>query len=204
MTLPYRPLKEIEKDPFDRTLEHILKKLDQDEPIKPSDINQIMVAAQVQDGIASYREQARDMSKRALREEDHNSALLGRHLEEKFGPRPVRCHAHAIVAGNHKLSAPLRFIMAKLRIRIDDVDNGCWLPENTAATPHPAFPKAPPHSRIHRYNYYFWISSRLSSIRDEKIFRTNLKLIAKMLYTAGFPDYLLLAKGVGLPNKGRV
>ncbi len=158
MALPYHPPKEIEKDPLDRTLERILNKLDQEEPIKQSDINQIIVAAQGQDGIARHREQARNMSTRALREEEHNSAFLGRYLEAKFGPRPERCHAHAIVGGSHKLSAALRFIMAKLQIRIDDVDNGCWLPENTAATPHPAFPKAPSHSRIHRYNYFFWIS----------------------------------------------
>ena len=144
------------------------------------------------------------MNSRALREEEHNSATLGRHLEEKFGPRPPRCHAHAIVAGKHPLAAPLRLMMSRLSIRIDDVDNGCWLPENTAATPHPSFPKAPPHSRIHRYNYYFWIRTRLSTITKENNFRNNLKFIAQMLYTGDIPDYLLLPKGVSLPNQGRI
>lgn len=201
MALPELPLKEIEKDSIDRTLDRILKKLDQEEQIGFADINQVIVAAQVQEGITRYRAQARDMTPRALREEEHNSAILGRHLEEKFGPRPLRCHAHAIIAGKHKYSAALRLIMARLKIRIDDVDNGCWLPENIAATPHPAFPKAPPHSRIHRFNYYFWIDSRLSAIRNEKLFRNNLKLISQMLYTGAMPQYVLLPRRTGLPDQ---
>lgn len=204
MPLPNRTVMYHEMNHLDRTLDRILSILDSDKPIQQTDINQVVVAAQVQDGIERYREQGRKLDQRALRDEEHNSALLGKHLVEKFGPRPPRCHAHAIVAGRHYLSAPLRFIMAKLGIRIDDVDNGCWLPENSAATPHPAFPKAPPHSRIHRYNYYFWISSRLSAIRDEEKFRHNLKLLARMLYTGVFPKYVLLPKRSGLPNGVRV
>lgn len=204
MTIPQKPLMVHEMNHLERTLDNILSGLDEKEPISRIDINQVVVAAQVQNGIDSYREQGRNMNPRALRDEEHNSALLGKHLEEKFGPRPSRSHAHAIVAGRHSYSAALRFVMARLGIRIDDVDNGCWLPENTAATPHPVFPNAPPHSRIHRYNYYFWISSRLSAIRNEATFRINLKLIAKMLYTGKFPDYVLLPKGADLPSGGGV
>lgn len=194
MAIPDTSPKFADKDLVDRTLDDILSTLENDGSLKVSDINRIKVAAQVQAGIDRYRAEAQEMSSKALREEEHNSARLGRHLEERFGPRPPRCHAHALVAGKHIYAAELRLIMAKLKIRIDDVDNGCWLPENSAATPHPAFPNAPPHSRIHRYNYFFWVNSRLSSIRDEKLYRTNLRLIARMLYTGKFPEYVMLKK----------
>ena len=72
-------------------------------------------------------------------------------------------------------------------------------PESTAATPHPEMPKAPPHSRIHRYNYYFWIDSRMKSITEENKFRKALKFTALNLYQAKFPDYVMLKKGCGLP-----
>lgn len=161
-------------------------------------MNQVAVAASVQNGIERYREKASKLSAQSLRTEDHQSPLLGAHLEEKFGPRPQKVHAHAIVAGKHQLAAQIRLRMASLKIGIDDVDNGCWLPENSAATPHPAMPDAPPHSRIHRYNYYFWINSRLASVAQNQTFRNRLKLIAQMLYTGRMPDYVMLPKGQGL------
>ena len=181
----------------DRTIARIVETLDKE--ISQSDFNKVAVMASVQSGIDRYRQKARDMTTPALETEQHKSVALGKHLEEKFGPRPPRTHAHAIVAGKHQLAAPLRLAMAFLKIRIDDVDNGCWLPENTAATPHPAMPKAPPHSRIHRYNYYFWISSRLTPVAEnETLFRTGLKILAREMYTGSHPDYLLLPKGRGI------
>lgn len=187
-----------EKNSVDKVIERIINTLDGE--ISQSDLSKVAVAACVADGIEKYRQAGTCMDARSIRLEEHCSALLGAQLEARFGPRPPRCHAHAIVAGKHALSAPLRLIAAKLKIRIDDPDNGCWLPESTAATPHPMMPSAPPHSRIHRYNYYFWLSSRLEGIRNPNVFRTGLKLIAKMLYTGTIPDYVLLPKGQGLPR----
>lgn len=188
-----------EKNHLDRTLDRILANLDKDEPITASHLGQITVAAQVQTGLDRYRAGVSRMSTRALEVERHDSARLGQHLVEKFGPRPPRCHAHAIVAGKQTYAAELRLAMAMLKIRIDDVVNGCWLPENTAATPHPAFPSAPPHSRIHRSNYYFWISTQLAPfVRNKGMFEMRLKLIARMLYTGKFPKYVMLPKGQGL------
>jgi hypothetical protein len=201
MPIPEKPTLYAEMNLLDKVIANILS---QNKGITQSDLNRVTVAAQVQTGIDKYREEAKGMTKEAFLSEEHNSLRLGWHLQEQYGSRPPRCHAHAIVAGKHHLSAPLRLVMAKLQIRIDDVDNGCWLPENTAATPHPAFPSAPPHSRIHRHNYYFWIDSRLSPIRNEGLFRTNLNLIAKMLITGTFPSSVLLPKSAGLSNGGRL
>ncbi|SFD10079.1 A nuclease family of the HNH/ENDO VII superfamily with conserved AHH [Microbulbifer thermotolerans] len=190
-----------EKNLLERVIDDVLK--NKGGELTQSDLNRVSVAAQIQIGIDTYRLQASEMSEEQLRNEKHNSTRLARHLEEIGKPRPPRCHAHAIISGNHKYAAQLRIIMAALKIRIDDPDNVCWLPENTAATPHPAFPAAIPHSRIHRFNYFFWLFSRLRGIRSSQIFRKNLQLIAKYLQEGNIPEYVMLKKGAGLPSGAR-
>lgn len=197
MPTPQQPVPHYLKDPLDLVIESTAQK---EGPITEADLNKVSVAAQIQAGIDRYRKQVAAKSTDELVFEEHISARLAAHLIEAYGPRPLRCHAHALVAGKHQLSATLRLIMAKLKIGIDDIDNGCWLPENTAATPHPAFPKAPPHSRIHRFNYYWWINSRLRPAQEEPRFRHTLKLLSRMLHTGQMPEYIMLKKGAGIPG----
>ena len=196
MSIPDKITLYHEMNMLDRVINNVASK---ETSLTQSDINKVIVAAQIQEGIDKYRSAANSMSSLSLRAEEHNSSRLARHLEEKLGPRPPRCHAHAIVAGKHSLSAELRIVLAKLKIRIDDPDNGCWLPENTAATPHPKFPSAPPHSRFHRYYYYYWINGRLSPLRREGLMRTNLQIVARMLQIGDFPEFVMLKKGRGIP-----
>lgn len=139
--LPQQPIPHYLKDPLDLVIENTLN---QDRPVTQVDLNRVRTIAQVLYGIEKYRANVVAKTTQELLAEEHSSARLGYHLVEAYGPRPARCHAHALVAGKHKLCGELRLLMAKLRIGIDDVDNGCWLPENTAATPHPVYPKAPP------------------------------------------------------------
>lgn len=195
MPIPERNLPYYEKDLLDRVIDQVAKT---DEPLNAANFNKVAIAAQIQAGIDRYRLAATNMNVDQILSEQHNSRLLGFHLEQVYGVRPPRCHAHALVAGKHHNAARLRLIMATLKIRIDDVDNGCWLPENTAATPHPAFPSAPPHSRIHRSNYFFWLFSRQGSIRNENLFRTNLNIVSGLLQQGKMPNYVMLPKGVGL------
>lgn len=197
MPIPEKVTLYHEKSLLDRVIDTVAN---QNETLSTSDLNKVSVAAQIQEGIDRYRAQAATLSNQSLFEEAHNSTRLGMHLVESGSPRPPRCHAHAIVAGKHQYAARLRLFMSRLKIRIDDSDNGCWLPENTAATPHPAFPKALPHSRIHRFNYYFWIHSRLIGISNEQRFRGELNLISKRLQYGGTPPFVMLPKGIGLPN----
>lgn len=198
MPIPKQPTPHYLKDPLDLVIENTANQTGE---LTQSDINKVVVAAQVQEGIERYRLNTAQKSAQELFAEEHNSARLGRHLVERYGIRPSQCHAHALVAGKHKLCGELRLIMAKLKIGIDDVDNGCWLPENTAATPHPAYPKAPPHSRIHRYNYYTWIYSKLSAARAAPIFRTRLNLVAQMLQTGQMPESVMMKKTAGSAKK---
>lgn len=191
MPLPEQPTPHYLKDALDIVIENTASK---EGNLTQSDINKVIVAAQIQEGIERYRMSVAQKTSKELLEEEHNSARLGRHLVERYGVRPPRCHAHAIVAGKHKYAAFTRVVMAKFKIGIDDTDNGCWLPENTAATPHPSFPKAPPHSRIHREGYFGWLRSRLGSIRVESAFRNQLNLVGRMLQNGDFPPHIMLSK----------
>ena len=169
-----------------------------------ADLNRVKVEAQVQFGIEQYRAGAVDIDEIELEAERHDSARLARHLEEACDPRPNKyCHAHAIVAGKHPEAVKLRAVLAWRKMRIDDPHNGCWLPQNTAAKVH--MPKrlsnAVPHSRIHRFNYYFWLNTRitLASAPTFKALAHILGLVESALQNSAFPDYVMKRKGVGLP-----
>jgi len=136
-------------------------------------------------------------------QEEHRSRLLAKHLTLSGDPRPNKfCHAHAIISGAHTLAAESRAILAWLGVRIDDPDNGCWLPENTAAkTRMPRrLMSAVPHSRIHRYNYYFWLSQIISTtLKSQNQLRQALNMIEARLQAGTPPQYVMLPKGTGLP-----
>ena len=166
-----------------------------------TDLAGVAVAASVQAGIDKYRAAAANMSLDQLEEEKHDSDRLARHLMVATGRSrpPARCHAHAIISGGHKEAAKLRAVLAWLKMRIDDPDNGCWLPENTAATPHPLFRNAVPHSRIHRHNYYRWLQTiiTMQNMKTQSRLRMALKLIGRQLQDHTFPPDIMLPKGRG-------
>jgi len=200
MPIPEYLVKYHEKTPVELTIEDVVK--NSEGKWVPSQVNRVNVVASVQSGIAKYREAATSMTEEQLENEKHDSGRLGEFLDATVMRRPPRCHAHAIVSGHHDEAADLRLLLAIFGMRIDDPYNGCWLPENTAATPHPAFPKAVPHSRIHRFNYYFWLKARLNetTIQNHEYLKVALKLITQHLHEHTFPEYVMLRKGQGLPR----
>jgi len=193
MAIPDIPKPYYLKDPLDHAIDAFSKK---DKPTQ-SDMNNVTVAASVQIGLDKYRKSAETMCRSELRSEKHSCNRLARFLEATGKTRPNRCHAHAIVSGGHKEAAQLRAVLAWLKLRIDDPDNGCWLPENTAATPHPLFPKAVPHSRIHRCNYYAWLNKVINFqfTPSQTSLRQTLKLIGRQLQERTLPPYVMLPKG---------
>jgi len=195
MTIPNTPKPYYLKDPLDHAIDKFAKK----ENPTLGDMNNVTMTANVQQGLDKYRKTAETMSRSELQSEKHDCNRLARFLEATGSARPSRCHAHAIVSGAHKEAAQLRAVIAWLKFRIDDPDNGCWLPENTAATPHPLFPKAVPHSRIHRYNYYAWLNRIINFqfISNQASLRQALKSIAQQLQERTFPPYVMLPKGKG-------
>lgn len=197
MPIPESPTAYYLKDQLDNTIDSFAKL----ESPTEADLARVAVAASVQAGIDQYRAAAAKMSLDQLEEEKHCSDRLARHLMAEAGTahRPARCHAHAIVSGGHKEAAKLRAVLAWLKLRIDDPDNGCWLPENTAATPHPLFKNAIPHSKIHRYNYYKWLQTiiTIQNMKTQDRLRAALKLIARQLQERTFPPDVMLPKGKG-------
>ena len=160
------------------------------------ELNHIKSLADVDAGLAAYRAQSASMGRKELTSEEHDSHRLGLHLRASGKPKPDdRCDAHAIVAGAHKNSAVARALLAQYKIRIDDPDNGCWLPRRTADTPHWAFTNAVPHSRIHRFNYYRWLEQQVTMASSEPIMRFTLQRVASRLQDGTIPPQVMLAKG---------
>lgn len=161
--------------------------------------NYIRCIAQVQAGLAKYKADARAMSEENIENEQHNSTLLGEHLRASGRPKPDdRVDAHAVIAGRHVDAQEIRGLMALFKIRIDDPDNGMWMPRRSIDTPHWSCPKCPPHSRIHRSNYYFWLRNTLLQLSDEIQFRHALRMITRQLEYGTYPPYVMLKKGKGL------
>lgn len=201
MPLPGQPKRYHEMDRVERKIQSYAGKKSRSR----SDLNAVKSVAQVEAQLDSYRLSAKEMTEKEIRDEAHQSARLAEHLVAICDPRPHElCHAHAIVSGTHKGAATQRAIMAAVGMRIDDADNGCWLPRKTAAVS--LMPRrlreAVPHSRIHRYNNYFWLDTVLDYdlIEGMEDLTQALNMIEMRLQAGKQPHYVLNKKGVGLPQ----
>lgn len=199
MPLPERTKPFYAQDRVERAEEFFANK----ETVSQLDLNQVMIVSQVEAGLDKYRLDVEGMKQKELRDEEHQSKRLADHLEQAGDPRPHdRCHAHAIVSGAHRTAAPLRAILARQKVRIDDTYNGCWLPANTAALAvmPSRLSNAVPHSRIHRYNYYFWLGTHINLTRTPTTddLKYTLKTIGLQLQAGAQPDYVLCKKGEGI------
>ena len=133
MPLPEYLIKYHEKNPVELVIDDVVKSTEG--KWVASQANRVKITASIQAGIDKYRAAASSMSLEQLEDERHDSCKLGQYLDATVMRRPPRCHVHAIVSGNHADSVDLRMLLAIFEMRIDDPCNGCWLPENTAATP---------------------------------------------------------------------
>lgn len=189
MPHPQRPKNFHEKDLVDQRIDEFTGL----EEVTEGDLNKVAVAEQIQEKLDEYRAKALGMTAAEFRSEVHQSARLG----EFLGNRPhEKCHAHAIVSGGHPRAARPRAILARLKMRIDDPHNGCWLPENTSAKREmPRWLKdAIPHSRIHRNGYYFWLRNviSLAMIKDLQMLKAALKDVETKLQASTLPPYVML------------
>lgn len=97
--------------------------------------------------------------------EKHRSRTLGKFLRADGHPRPAaRWEAHHLISGDHPDAAQSRTILAEILIRIDDPDNGCWMPKTKADARPTIYPNAIGHNRIHRERYYHWIDNNLAAL----------------------------------------
>ena len=156
----------------------------------------IQAVAQVQAGLAQYRQECQAKDVDELEDEKHCSLKLGDHMRAEGFARPSPYwHAHAIIAGGDTRSWQLRALLAELQIGIDDAHNGCWLPSRTKYAGQQPYPKAVPHSRIHRHNYYAWLNIRFAGVFSEHVMRSRLLATRSDLLHASFPEEVMLPKG---------
>lgn len=158
--------------------------------------NKIKVVAQIQEGIENYRRTVNKMTVEQREDEKHDSARLGDHMRaEGFAKPNIYWHAHAIISGSDNRAWLLRSIMAECALGIDDGHNGCWLPASSKHTGQMPYPKAVPHSRIHRHNYYAWLNARFTGVRNLGTLISRLRQSRSDLLHATFPPEVMLPKG---------
>jgi hypothetical protein len=100
--------------------------------------------------------------------------------------RPVNSSAHAIVSGDMPEAKAARKILAKYKIRIDDPDNGVFLPRDKRYIPHDDLPNAVNHAKLHTAEYYVNVTTILSQTNSAEECRLALRLIADELRNGEF------------------
>lgn len=161
-----------------------------------SERNKIKTVAQIQQGLAAYRAKVNSSAVEDREDEKHDSQRLGEHMRADGIARPSPYwHAHAMVAGSDPRAWLLRSVLAECEVGIDDAHNGCWLPSRSRYTGKQPYPKAVPHSRIHRHNYYAWLNLRFAGVRTKEILISRLRQTRSDLLHASFPPEVMLPKG---------
>ena len=147
-----------------------------------------------------YKLEAQQMSYDDLRGEKHKSSRLGKFLTQDGIPKPAKgFDAHAIVAGADPRASELRVEMAIRKIRIDDTDNGCWLPQTRQDAVGTSYPHAIPHRRIHNHRYYNWLSLvalKFNDFTSARDFRNSLKRTRKLLQTGAVTGHVLKPENI--------
>jgi hypothetical protein len=128
--------------------------------------------------------------KELLAEKHHPTQILEKYMRAVPIPKPSPYHtAHHITPGIGKTKDAYR---ARLRIhrygiRINDPDNGVWLPSATKHTPHWSMPNAKGHNSYHTHGYESWLLRRLQSKSGEEFIRQELQLIGRQLQENNIP-----------------
>ncbi|WP_158538065.1 AHH domain-containing protein [Corallincola holothuriorum] len=118
--------------------------------------------------------------------EKHKPNRLSSHMKATGKSRPPGVAAHAIVSGGHMEARQARKILAQWKIRIDDPDNGVFLPRNSKYMPHPELSEAPNHAKIHTEVYYVNVTRMIGAAQSEEDCRVFLRVIADQLQKGRF------------------
>lgn len=185
----YYEMKKMTKDHLDKnsklTIEKQAKHLTSSEisALAAKLYNKLMMKGTVQalSALSKYQAEAKGMTKPQFLKEEHDSKRLAKHLKATGESRPPNVAAHAIVSGAHPEAKAARRILAKFKIRIDDPDNGVYLPRDSRFIPHEKMPDAANHAKVHSDEYYINITNILNTATSTLECRVALKLIAKKL-----------------------
>lgn len=165
----------------------------------------LMIAiADVQAGLDTYRAYGRGavessgqsrsaaMARRQelLEEGHHPTEILELFMRAVPNPKPSGQHtAHHIAPGRGKTRFAYR-ARVKLHtagVRINDPDNGVWLPCKSRYTPHWSMPDALGHLQYHTNGYERWVSDRLETKFGEAFIRLELRIIGQLLQENKLP-----------------
>lgn len=136
--------------------------------------------------LSRYYSSGCKFNKNELLKEEHKPSRLGRHIKYTGKKRQPNTAAHAIVSGSHPEAIAARKILAKWKIRIDDPDNGVFLPRDSRYIPHKDMPSAANHAKLHTDEYYLNVTNMLRSAQSKTECRMTLRLIADELRNGSF------------------
>ncbi len=153
-----------------------------------SERKRIAILAQIQFRLGEYqqwgREQADENPFELLDEPHHPTKILARNMRADGHPQPSKRHTpHHIVLGKgkHPRTADVRLNLHLYGIRINDPDNGVWMPRTKDDRGHWSMPKAPAHAEIHTFNYETWVSAMIGHLEEETTIRSALLRIRCLL-----------------------
>lgn len=146
----------------------------------------ISILAKIQTRLQAYQAKGRTMDvDDMLIEKHHPTSKLAKNLRAACRPAPSykRHSPHHIVQGKGKTpqNADARLLMHECGIRINDPDNGVWMPRTKADKGYWTCPNQPAHSEIHTYNYERWVSIETLGMETEGTFRAKLTKIRILL-----------------------
>jgi hypothetical protein len=179
-------------------LSHIKKHLENEKRL-------VMVSADIQAGLDAYRDYGRgavesseqsrlaalSRRKELLEEDHHPTDILEKYMRAVPNPKPSSQHtAHHIAPGKGKtkFAYRARVKLATAGIRINDPDNGVWLPYKASYTPHWSMPQALGHLQYHTNGYEQWVSEKLETKFGEVFLRQELRIIGQLMQENKLPQ----------------
>jgi hypothetical protein len=155
--------------------------------------------------LSSFRREGADMTLHDRLTDKHSSTVLGKYLRVSGIPRPgAKWEAHHIVSANHQEAVGARLIIAEddIAIRLDDPDNGAWMPKTKADARPTLYPNAIGHNRIHRQLYYRWIENTITMMDDDLQVRTFLNTVRTQLLHGNISDEMKLQEEIDQAEYG--
>lgn len=161
----------------------------------------VAILAQIQIRLEEYqgwgRKKAAENPFELLEEKHHPTTVLARNMRADGRPQPSQRHSphHAVQGkGKHPRTADVRLNLHLYGIRINDPENGVWMPRTKSDRGHWSMPSAPAHSEIHTFNYETWVNFLLAPLEGEEVLRAALIRIRCLLRDGKQPQQVTAKK----------